>query len=136
MWRTDGRYYYIASPLSWEGGDNKKFHNIWHWKFISWLGTFHSSLIWLSFLHFGVSSFLPSLHIQCSCYYTSQIDADMYWVFWLDILHPSWMKNMMHFYCIQVCSRFFSFQSLVWYVQIIKTWMQSLYNRPFYNCNV
>jgi hypothetical protein len=61
------------------------------------------------FLHFGVSSF-PAIFAQvntCSCYYLhSQIDADKDSVFWLVNLHPSWKKNRMHFYSIQVRSSF------------------------------
>ena len=64
--------------------------------------------MWLSFsciLEFPL--FLPSLHNTCSCYYLhSQIDADKDSVFWLANLHPSWKKNRMHFYSIQVRSSF------------------------------
>ena len=64
--------------------------------------------MWLSFsCILELSLFPPSLHNTCSCYYLhSQIDADKDSVFWLANLHPSWKKNRMHFYSIQIRSSF------------------------------
>ena len=68
--------------------------------------------MWLSFSYIlDFPLFPPSLHNTCSCYYLhSQIDSDKDSVFWLVNLHPSflpsWKKNRMHFYSIQVHSSF------------------------------
>jgi hypothetical protein len=60
----------------------------------------------------------PSLHNTCSCYYLhSQIDADKDSVFWLANLHPSWKKNRMHFYSIQVRSSLMKFKIFIFFTK-------------------